>query len=415
MNKIPITIGVDNAYILPACVVIISLEENKKIDTEYIYYFFCTEELNDVGKCQLERLRKKYTNINLNVICVPEKMFQGAKMGLLGDYSTIATYLRLFIPYLLENIDKCIFLDADIIVCDDLSELFNIDTTDCYVAGVRDFIISTTKVEERKKTLQIESMDSYLYAGVLLMNLEKIRKDFNIEIFYKDMKVGYPLEDQDIINKRFFGKIKKIQLKYNLLNRYLYRPDLLSEEVYTKKDINEAVEHPVIIHFPGERKPWIFRRAKGCEKWWKYAESFMSMDEKLTYLEMENNYLDLLNFENILTACGKKVVIWGCSKLGRELAQKLRNKEITTIAWGDNNKLIQGSIVDNIPVIERNMLSELVYDSIIIASQHGYVQIKEELLALNIKEEKILRYIPKTDIYYMALTQEWYEKESHYE
>lgn len=410
MNKIPITIGVDNAYILPACVVIISLEENKNIDTEYVYYLFCSEKLNNASKCQLERLKKRYTNIKLDVICTPEKMLLGAKMGSLGDYATIAAYLRLFLPYLLENIDKCIYLDADIIVCDDLSELFYIDVENVYLAGVRDFVTSTTKVDERKKKLQIETMNDYLYSGVLLMNLKKIRNDFADEVFYEDMKIGYPLQEQDIINKRFFGKTKKIQLKYNFINRYLHRPDLLSEEVYNINDINEAVEHPVIIHFPGERKPWIFRKSKGSAKWWEYADSFLNDEEKSTYQEIQNNYLKLLDFENILAACGGRVVIWGCGKDGKVLAERLKNKDVMIVAWGDNNKKLQGGLVDNIPVVGRNGLSELEYDSIIITC-HGYVQIKKELLELNIPEKRIMRYIDKNDVYYASLTPEWYERE----
>lgn len=410
MNKIPVVMGVDNAYLLPAYVVIVSLEENKNFDTEYVYYLFCSEKLNNAGKCQLERLKKRYAGIKVDIICTPEKMLQGAKMGSLGDYATVAVYIRLFLPYLLEDVNKCIYLDADIIVCDDLSEFFHIDVENVYAAGVRDFVISTTKVDERKKKLQIETMNEYLNAGILLMNLEKIRDDFDIEIFYEDMKVGYSLQDQDIINKRFFGKTKQVQLKYNLLNRYLHRPDLLKGDVYGMEDINEAVEHPAIIHFTGERKPWLFRGSKGAEMWWEYADTFLNDEEKSTYQEQQDNYLKLLDFENILAACGKKVIIWGCGKEGRILAGKLKKRDVIIVSWGDNNKHLQGGRLDDIPVVGKAGLSGLEYDSIIITC-HGHVQIKKELLQLNIPEKKIMRYIDKNDAYYASLTPEWYERE----
>ena len=46
-----------------------------------------------------------------------------------------------------KELNKCIFLDVDIYVCKDLSELFNIDIKDNYIAEVSepDYYISTIK------------------------------------------------------------------------------------------------------------------------------------------------------------------------------------------------------------------------------------------------------------------------------
>lgn len=411
MKEIPIAIGVDNAYVLPACVVIISLEKNKKPDTEYIYHFFCTEQWDDVSLSQVTRLKAVFPQIKLNILSVPDQMFKNARMGLLGFYSTVATYLRLFLPYFLKDIDKCIFLDADIVVLGDLQELYNIDITDEYVAGVRDFRVSTTKVEERKKILQIDSMNTYIYGGVLLMNLKKIREDFIIETFINDMEYGYPLEDQDIINKRFYGKIKKIPVKYNLLNRFLYRGDVLRGDVYSAKDIQEGVECPVIIHFPGERKPWLFRMSKGSNEWWKCAASFLSEQEEAQYRKMEEAYCKSLQFENLINSCGKRVVVWGCSEIGRVLVKKLKQRNIQVVAWGDNDKAKQGKTVDNILIVGVGGLADFEYDAIIITNKSAYPQIKDELLQSGIKNERIFRYIHKDESYYLSLTPDYYEKE----
>ena len=52
---------------------------------------------------------------------------------------TSFSYYRLIVADLLpNNWSKCIYLDLDICVCKDLTELFNIDIKDNYIAGVVD-------------------------------------------------------------------------------------------------------------------------------------------------------------------------------------------------------------------------------------------------------------------------------------
>lgn len=76
----------------------------------------------------------KYT-CYIYFINVDEKIFKDIIMKI--PHITVQTYYRLLIGELLPNeINKCIYLDSDICVCKDLSELFNIDIKDNYLAGV---------------------------------------------------------------------------------------------------------------------------------------------------------------------------------------------------------------------------------------------------------------------------------------
>jgi lipopolysaccharide biosynthesis glycosyltransferase len=52
---------------------------------------------------------------------------------------TSSSYYYLIVADLLPNdLSKCIYLDLDICFCKDLTELFNIDIEDNYIAGVVD-------------------------------------------------------------------------------------------------------------------------------------------------------------------------------------------------------------------------------------------------------------------------------------
>ena len=81
-------------------------------------------------------------------------------------YINIATYYRLKLASLLPDVSKIIYLDCDIIVNSDISELFDVNMDECLVAGVRDINRRMLKINPK-----------YVNAGVLLLNLDMWRKE----------------------------------------------------------------------------------------------------------------------------------------------------------------------------------------------------------------------------------------------
>ena len=100
------------------------------------------------------------------------------------------TLLRLLAPKL--NLpSKIIYLDVDTIINHDISELFDIDVTNFEVGAVRDILF-----------VNFVGFFNYFNAGVLLLNLDKIRqtKSFDRAIdIYKAQKLSFA--DQDALNK----------------------------------------------------------------------------------------------------------------------------------------------------------------------------------------------------------------------
>ena len=108
-------------------------------------------------------------------------------------YISVETFYRFYIPSLLPEYDKVIYLDADILVFDDLQNLYKIDVDQVYVGAVKDTYVTSIvgqnkKSETRPKisfrdylaTVLNVKHTQYFNAGVLLLNLNKIRRD-NIE------------------------------------------------------------------------------------------------------------------------------------------------------------------------------------------------------------------------------------------
>ena len=103
------------------------------------------------------------------------------------DYYTKTTYFRLFIPNLYPQYDKAIYLDSDIVVLGDIAKLYNEDIGDNLVAAVPDNVIQTNKVFQDyvERVVGIATYKNYFNAGMLLMNLDEMRKfDFQNKFLY---------------------------------------------------------------------------------------------------------------------------------------------------------------------------------------------------------------------------------------
>ena len=100
------------------------------------------------------------------------------------------TYYRLLSPQLLPNVDKAIYLDSDLIVCDDVAKLYDVDVRGYKLAATRDADTigqidgyDATVGPYLKNELGMSDPHDYFQAGVLLMNLAELRRTITPEEF----------------------------------------------------------------------------------------------------------------------------------------------------------------------------------------------------------------------------------------
>ena len=174
---------------------------------------------------------------------------------------SISSYGRLFLPAIIDlSIDKILYLDCDIIVTDTLYDLYNTNLKDNYIAGVLDTIRN-----DAKEGIGIQISEPYVNAGVLLISLKNWRIDNLIEkcVSFLIKNNGFVLHnDQGVINAMCLGHIYVLHPKYNVTtNYYTHSYKLLKTTLpfYPQKEIEEAKEKPVIIHYTTGvlNRPWI--------------------------------------------------------------------------------------------------------------------------------------------------------------
>ena len=272
-SVIPLIFGTDESYILPTGVTISSILNNSSNTTFYDIYILTSDDCENKCREVYVPLLDRYKNFDMNYIKMNDRIFDNANVT--NPHVRIPTYYRLLSAEILPQYDRCICLDSDLLVYQDLTELFQIELGENYIAGVKAWDDQQPTVMNQRHMLAdgLSSMDQYIYLGVLVMNLKQIRQDKMTSIFLEHMNKGYRSDDQDVFNVCCYNRISFLPVKYNLLTRFYKVKMPAGVQVYSKAELEEAWENPAIIHFPGRLiKPWLNLRVKGASEWWKYAE-----------------------------------------------------------------------------------------------------------------------------------------------
>lgn len=294
---IPIVFSCDNNFAKFLDISIISLLENTKNQTNNVLYdIYCLID-NSVTKKNISKIQAdiaKYKNYDIHFINL-EGLFKETKSKI--KRISHPTYYRLVIANQLpEKYNKCIYLDTDILILNSLEDLFNHDIENYYLGGIR---IPNLRIRpehilaEFKEKTKLPSLDQYINAGVVLMNLDLIRNDNITQKFVDEIPKYYPTLDQDILNIVAYNKIRPISPKYNAMVPELSYTNEELLKTYSQEEIDDAKNNPTIIHYIGSKKPWL---QIGGE-YWKYV--FLSSFKKEIYL----NFL-VWNIKNIF----KKVI-----------------------------------------------------------------------------------------------------------
>lgn len=409
---IPIAWGVDEKYVLPAFVVMYSILENS--EHQYDFYILTNDKIENQVSEYTERLEQKYSNFSVSIRYVDRDLFTDAKIY--KEHLSIAAYYRLLLPEVLERYEKCIYLDCDVLVNGDLSELYDIDIGNNYLAGVKDchIIEDTPYQQEHKKVLGIPSKDKYINSGVMLMNLKKMREDRMVSRFWRQMERENWYEDQDVLNYCCYPDIKLLPLKYNLFHFYcgksicrLYHLDYSQEDF----EFNE----PFIIHMGAKWKPWFSRKVKYADKWWELAEVFSGLEyyEKYKQLSRKDEYEVLI--ESLKANKGRKFVICGYTRFGIRLCNMILAQGYNNIvAIADNDKEKWKESYQGIRVMGMAQACKQYEDVFwIVSNQRSFELVRCELITLGINSKDIVRYVDycTNAMYLLSLDERFYDSE----
>jgi len=184
-------------------------------------------------------------------------------------HTSVAAYYRLRIADILpRNISRALYLDGDVIVEQDLKELWDTDLSGSVLGAVED----ANGVTFGKR---LGLARRYFNSGVLLLSLDKLRQTNlmkKIVKYVNENKQRILCHDQDILNGLFNDQYKEISLKWNV-NNLMYSPTIDMRHTYSDQDARIARQNPGIIHFTGD-KPWHWGWIPHplADEYWKYLK-----------------------------------------------------------------------------------------------------------------------------------------------
>lgn len=253
---------------------------------------------NGLSECSRAGLRHlSRENVSVRT-CDISGLFSGEGLYVQNrqDFPVMA-YARLMIPQALsEEYTKALYLDGDMVACQDVGELYDCDlggrslgsTVDLYYLALqrsrashaldyRDYV---------EHELGVTNPEEYIISGMLLMDLEKLREEYPaMTLLNIAASRHWRWHDQAVINHVFRGRIRLLDPKWDAWHLGDAANGLSPEwkEIY-----KQTLTAPGIFHYAGAgAKPWQRTFPPYSRYFWGHARNTPFYTELLWRLHRE--------------------------------------------------------------------------------------------------------------------------------
>jgi lipopolysaccharide biosynthesis glycosyltransferase len=279
MNDINIAFAVDSNNLDQVAIVIASILATTA-DPARLRFFIVVDAAHDAAENKINGWASRPPHLTI----VPCRNAFGSRAAL-GHIST-AALLRTQLPDVLPDLDRVLYLDADIVVRQDIAGLYQSELGGKPAGGIldigmylrlrRDKIRRDATLADYFLRLGLDPHQSqYVNSGVLLMDLEALRElGFSARALRFSNEHGASLitMDQCLINTILLGQIALLDPRWNvggylmgLPRHHHYVPRRL------QRDLRLQAADPWLVHYTGKSKPWNAASVWHGEDWWAYA------------------------------------------------------------------------------------------------------------------------------------------------
>ena len=271
MEIVPVFFTFNKNYVVAAEVAIYSLLKYASPRYEYKLYVLHTDIPCSMQK-EMSTLVSKFANASLEFI---ETSAFDDDEHILQEKSHFSKeiYYKLIAAEIFPQYDRIICTDVDVVFTGDISESYFMHPGKFfYYAGIGQ-ILESDRMKNYKSKFDSEEIDilkKEIAAGYLLMNLKAIREHSmqkKLTDYYKANYHRLCLPEQDCMILCCWPQVEYLPIKFCVCN-YYYKTDLATAAFYPDNDdlpkvreeacrlFNEALSHPVQLHYVGPSKPW---------------------------------------------------------------------------------------------------------------------------------------------------------------
>lgn len=277
-NKtIPIFFSIDDSYAPFLSVALKSAIDNSKSENNYraivMFESLSQDNRERLGGLATDNFKIDFVEMNEGLETITDRLSNRIR----SEYFTLTIYFRLFIASMFSEYDKAIYIDSDIILEEDIAELFSIDIGDNFIGACRDASIDGIEPFQSyvEQVVGVDRND-YVNSGVLLMNLKKLR-DADFDKHFLFLLNTYHFDsvapDQDYLNAICKGSIYYLSPKWNAM----------------PNEQKPKIEGAKLIHYNLFSKPWCYDGLQYGERFWHYAENSGYINE---IREFKNNFTE---------------------------------------------------------------------------------------------------------------------------
>lgn len=256
-NTIHVACNIDSNYLRYCTVMLTSLFDNNS--GQDIHIHIIGSQLTDGDRSELREVIEGKYGQKCSFYAPDDRLLSLCRVDE-GSYISIATYYRVFLDRILpDDIDKVIYLDCDLIVNGPIKDFWNQDISQVSVGAVDDMFGGLPSSYQR---LHYPSEYGYFNAGVLLINLAKLRKDnFSARAseFLKQHVTELVYYDQDVLNALLHDDKKMLPLRWNVQDGFLRRRRVQRMTPASLEKIDSEIKETVIVHYTGSKKPWHYK------------------------------------------------------------------------------------------------------------------------------------------------------------
>ena len=262
----------DENFIMQTGVAIHSIIANKNKDTRIDIFVIAAE----CGEKAMVLKKMETEDVHITIREASLEQYRDVKQL---AHIPIACLLKFNICDLIPEYDKLLYLDGDIIVRGDLTEAYNFDLGDYYLAAVP----SVDNLAQPGRR--------FIDAGVVLFDAKKMRDEKKAEQLVEARK---SLGDRGSMDQQTFNLIMSEQTTflpciYNCVaNRFTgasaksYPIEKMNSLFGTDyKSHREMIDSAVIIHFATGDKPWKYKYVACADEWYNEYLSSPFGNEKL--------------------------------------------------------------------------------------------------------------------------------------
>lgn len=289
---------------------------------------------SSLGTRELDRIYEKASQygIQLHPIHITEHWFKDTPV--LERLPEESFYRLMAFHYLPGEIHRCLYLDPDIIIRKSLLPLYTLELDDNYIAAASHMVGRKNRFNLRR--LGIREDFRYLNSGVMLMDLDAIRRDFTLEGILSSTGENIQkllLGDQDMVNILFGRRTK-------LIDERIYNLDERAFRMHRHTFDLQAVERETaIIHYNGKYKPWLDGYEGVLDQFYPQVEEKGPAPTGKWKAQMKaiHKIVRLTTQQKIALSCALCFVatcVLGWLLFGRELAAILEEPELFR-AWLD--------------------------------------------------------------------------------